>query len=168
MLGPTIVPVCQAIELTAIAVGRTSRGTRLGASAEKERQGQVPGPRQQAQRGCVDGEQQCRRTGDPAPVERICDKSHHGCEEEKGHELGEPDHSQEECGLPDIHRLTRDAIDLPADDDLLCADRDGREQAGHEIGPKIGDRQRVRGSAHTRGHDSRRRTCQASVCVSAG
>jgi len=33
-LGPAIVPTCHAIELIAIAVGSTARGTRFGANAE--------------------------------------------------------------------------------------------------------------------------------------
>ncbi len=33
MLGPAIIPACQAIDDTAIAVGKTLRGTRLGARA---------------------------------------------------------------------------------------------------------------------------------------
>ena len=158
--GPAIAPACHAVELKAIALGRISRGTRLGASAPSagpakaratpsraatpNRIGRLMNPPQVAaeqDQGAQQFERDDGARDDPA-VEPVGGPAADRRQHEQGHELDEPDEAELERRLAYAHRLARDVVDLPADDDDHRHLRDGRGQPRQPERAVIGDAQR--------------------------
>ena len=170
--GPAIAPVCQAVELSAIALrqdlarhevgrqraerraGKGAGDAEQGGDAEQDRQADEPAQvadeqdqRAEAVRAAIDGAR------DVAAVEPVGGPAADRRQHEQRHELDEADQPELERGLADVHRLAGDVVDLPADDDDHRHLRDRRGQPREPVGAEAG-------SAAARGGGSPRRRLQ--------
>ncbi len=166
--GPAIAPVCQAVELRAMALGRISRGTRLGAiapsagpakaratpsrAATPNRIGRLMNPPQvapsrisaQSSSSRITARATWRRSSRSAVQPLI------GVRTNRGTNWTRPIRPSWNAACVDVHRLAGDVIDLPADDDDHRHLADGGRQPGQPEGPEVGDSKRLGDQRHRR------------------
>ena len=178
--GPTSIPDCQAIDDSAMAVGNDALGTRLGASALND------GPRKA--RDVPSSTAMPYRIGRlirplavvQASVAAIAAWHSKTMRATKRRSMrsaihptsGVSTNSGANCSSPiipsraeldsDIHRLARDVVGLPADDQHHAIQRQHRCQPRQPIGAVIGDGERVGRGDGVHGHPVRRAARAAS------
>ena len=159
-------PVCQAVELSAIALGRIFARDEIGRHGAERRAGEGAGDAEQGrdaeQDRQADESAPCRgkederadqfeedhRPGDMPPVQPVGRPAADRCQDEQRHELDQADQAELKRGLADVHRRAGDVVDLPADDDDHCHLADRRRQPRQPEGPEIGDAERFGDQRH--------------------
>ena len=97
-----------------------------------------------------------RRAGDVPPIHMIGDPADRRRQEKERQELQQADQAELERRLLDPHGPSRDAVDLPPDDEDHAVLGEGGGQPRRPIGTEIGDGERVRVPSGHRAALSRR------------
>ena len=115
---------------------------------EQDRQADDPGPGRPAEDQRAGQLKQDGGARDQPPVDAVGGPAADRGEQKQGHELGEPDQPELERRVADVHRLARNIVDLPADDDDHRHLRDRRGEPCDEISAKGGNAERFGDKTH--------------------